>query len=97
MPWQPGQSGNPSGRPKSNPYAELMLEEYAREAVAVIVAELRSEDAKQRLAAAKDVLDRRYGRASQSIELGNKDGQPFAITRIEEVIVDPADRSPAGI
>jgi hypothetical protein len=96
MAWQPGQSGNPSGRPKSNPYAELMLEEYAKEAVAVLVAGIRSEDEKTRILAAKDILDRRHGKAAQGITLSGDETAPL-ITRIERVIVHASDKDGSGI
>jgi hypothetical protein len=73
-----------------------MLEEYAKEAVAVLVAGLRSEDEKTRIIAAKDILDRRHGKAAQGIILSGDPNNPV-VTRVEEVIVDPADRSPEGL
>lgn len=92
MAWQPGQSGNPGGRPKANPYMDKLLEEHALEAVNVILTAMRSDDEKMRVQAAKEVLDRKYGKPAQTIDHGNKDGEPFeTLSRIERAIVDPSN------
>jgi hypothetical protein len=60
IPFPKGKSGNPGGRPKG---IAAKAREYADRALDVIAEALADEDAKVRLAAAKEVLDRGYGKA----------------------------------
>jgi hypothetical protein len=48
-----------------------------------------SENDSARIAAAKELLDRGYGKSTQAVEMSGKDGDPIAITKIERVIVNP--------
>ena len=65
-----GESGNPAGRPAVDPKAKRMLKEAAPEAVRLLISVMESEAAplKDRREAAKTILDRVYGTASQPIE-----------------------------
>ena len=67
MPFQPGQSGNPSGRPKQDPAIRALARENAEKALGVFIADLESDDAKIRQGAAKEILDRAYGKPAQAI------------------------------
>ena len=58
-PFKPGQSGNPGGRPKG---LAAKAREYADRALEVIAEALEDADPKVRLAAAKEVFDRGYGK-----------------------------------
>lgn len=58
-PFKPGQSGNPGGRPKG---LAAKAREYADRALEVIAEALEDVDPKVRLAAAKEVFDRGYGK-----------------------------------
>lgn len=84
MPFQPGQSGNPGGRPKG----ESALKEAARlqtePSIAVVVAALSDADARVRLKAAEILLDRGWGRPGQAVELSGPDGGPVeTVTRFK--------------
>ena len=59
-PFQPGQSGNPGGRPKG---IAAIARAHTDKAVDVLVKAMDDDDARVRVAAAKEVLDRGYGKA----------------------------------
>lgn len=57
--FKPGQSGNPSGRPKG---IAAKAREHTDSALATLVAGLEDESGKVRIAAANALLDRAYGK-----------------------------------
>lgn len=69
MPFAPGQSGNPGGRPKENAKVKALAGEYTEEAIGVLAAVMRDPEAKpgERRAAATDLLDRAWGKPAQAI------------------------------
>jgi len=85
-PWQPGQSGNPAGRPKhrviSEDIAEVLDEEVssgltkghkiAQKLVAMAMA--------GNMAAIKEILDRTEGRPKQAIEHNGIDGSAILLS-----------------
>lgn len=58
--WMPGQSGNPGGRPKG---IAAIARQHTDKAVDVLVAAMDEDDPRVRVAAAKEILDRGYGKA----------------------------------
>ena len=66
--FQRGQSGNPGGRPKLPAEMREMFRAKAPEAFEVLSRHLQSPDAKVAIAAATQILDRAYGRPTQSID-----------------------------
>ncbi|GEP04042.1 DUF5681 domain-containing protein [Methylobacterium oxalidis] len=70
MPFQPGQSGNPGGRPKASARVRDAAREHTERAIEVLVAIMTSEDAATaaRVAAASAILDRGYGKPTQPVD-----------------------------
>lgn len=71
-PWlfKPGQSGNPGGRSKG---IAAIAREHKDKCIQVLAEALESDDAKTRIAAAKELLDRGYGKAiAMSADVTNR-------------------------
>jgi hypothetical protein len=90
------QSNNPRGRPKgalnkaTKEIKELALP-YAPDAVGILAGLMRSADSSSaRVAAAKELLDRAYGKAPQALD-GDGKGGPI---KVEHVVrwLPPTDR-----
>lgn len=70
-PFKPGQSGNPSGRPKVVSHIRDLAQKHGEEALKTVVALMRSEDERVALAAAQVVLDRAYGKPIQQVDVND--------------------------
>ena len=74
--FRPGQSGNPSGRPKKNPDAMAILKAAVPEAARKLVELLECGNTKIEAQAATAILDRVWGKPTQCQEVhmeGNMD------------------------
>ena len=77
MPFQPGQSGNPGGRPKGEGRVREAAREHTETAVGVLVAAMSDEDSRVRIKAAEVLLDRGWGRPPQAVTVdGDGEGGP---------------------
>ncbi len=91
MAFQPGQSGNPGGRPKASARVRDAAREHTESAIEVLVSIMTNTDAATaaRVAAASAILDRGYGKPTQPID---GDGEGGAIpTGITVTFVKPTD------
>jgi hypothetical protein len=68
--WKKGQSGNPGGRPREIGYLRELARERTEEAIETLAdVMLNGESDSARVAAATALLDRGYGRPSQTVEV----------------------------
>ena len=81
MPFAPGQSGNPGGRPKDNGRIKALARKHDEAAIATLAEIMNSPDAKpgERVAAANALLDRGHGKPAQTIG-GDPEGAPVAMS-----------------
>ena len=95
-PFQPGQSGNPNGRPKSRPFKDALERALSaagadKDLLDNVAAALVSKASEGDVPAIKEIADRLDGKVTQPLS-GDEDGPPIKFTRIERVIVDPKNR-----
>lgn len=68
--WKPGQSGNPGGRPKG---IGAKAREHTDKALEILVEGMSDKDARVRVAAAKEILDRGWGKSlTMTADVSNK-------------------------
>jgi hypothetical protein len=69
MPFQPGQSGNPGGRPKETAEVRQLAREHTAEIIERLLFWVRSDNPRASVAACQALLDRGYGKPSQELEI----------------------------
>jgi hypothetical protein len=79
--FKPGQSGNPGGRPKKDKQVEEILKAASADAARRLVELKDSPDEKIALAAAREILDRVYGKSAVKADLnvGSEDGRSVMV------------------
>ena len=88
----PGQSGNPTGRPKIPADVREAIKAACPKAVDVLVAMLDSKKEAYRLEAAKTLLDRGYGKPTQMQDISlDVSGGMDMTAQIRKVLLDVDD------
>lgn len=67
-PFQPGQSGNPGGRPKVIESIRDAARNLGDKALGVLAGALESDDERARIVAANSLLDRGFGKSASAVE-----------------------------
>lgn len=85
--WQPGQSGNPGGRPK----ADYRIKELAKEKTEIALNTLahiceHGESESARVSAAEALLNRGWGKPTQPVS-GDDEMPPLQVHKIERVLI----------
>lgn len=96
-PFQPGQSGNPNGRPKTRPFKDALQKALKaigddKDALEMVASALVSKAAMGDVPAIKELADRLDGKVTQPIGGDDEADAIKVISKIERVIVDPKNR-----
>lgn len=78
--FEPGQSGNPGGRPKENNEVKALARALGIEAIEKLAQLMRGDDPRVASSAAQALLDRGFGKPSQSVEMSGPDGGPVEVS-----------------
>jgi hypothetical protein len=98
MKWVKGVSGNPGGRPKLELSVRELAQQYSTEALETLVHVMRTGKPGDRITAANAVLDRAYGRPTQSVEMsGDRSTLVDLLVSLNNshAVSDPATGSPS--
>ncbi len=91
MKFEKGKSGNPGGRPKENADVKAAARLHGIAAINKLLELMNGNDNRISVTAAQAILDRGFGKPSQSMTLSGEDDKP-PVTIVERVIVYPKDR-----
>lgn len=87
--FKPGQSGNPKGRPKKPFDPKDFAKAHGKEAFERVIELIKSRDPKIALAAAKEVLDRAYGKVSYADDSSDARGVTINIMKLNDQAEQP--------
>jgi hypothetical protein len=85
-PFEPGQSGNPGGRPKMPEELKVAMRGLADTAIKVLREAMEGPDPRARILAANTVLDRGYGKATQPIVAEGVDASRAHLDALREIM-----------
>lgn len=86
-PFRKGQSGNPSGRPKTIKEVRDLAREEAPRAFRRVVKLIDSDDERVAFVAAQEVLNRAYGKPSQQVEVRRQVLSDLSDAELEAILV----------
>jgi hypothetical protein len=93
MKFRKGESGNPGGRPKVLAEIQVLARQHAPSAIAELARlALKAKSETARIAAIRELLDRGYGRARQSMEVAAPAGDPLYLLRLMLEEIDVIER-----
>ena len=95
-PFRPGHSGNPGGRPKDENEVRNLARRHSRRALERLIELIDSEDQRVALAAAKEVLDRAYGKPKQEDDRDHDGGLTIRIVRFGDNLLETASVQGSG-
>ncbi len=85
--FQPGVSGNPSGRPKEAAEVKTLARAHSQEAVTRLVDLMRSSaDERTIIAACNSILDRGLGKPAQAIVGGDEEDSPLRVDGVLRLV-----------
>ncbi len=86
--FQPGQSGNPGGRPAGEAKVRSAAQEHTEAAIGVLASALSDPDPRVQIKAAEVLLDRGWGKATQPVT--GEDGGPVEVKNLLIEFVRPS-------
>ena len=95
-PFRPGHSGNPGGRPKDENEVRNLARRHSRRALERLIELIDSVDQRVALAAAKEVLDRAYGKPKQQDDRDHDGGLTIRIVRFGDNLLETASVPGSG-
>lgn len=81
MPFAPGQSGNPSGRPAVDPELRDAARKHTKRAIEILAKWMEGNDPRASVAACSQLLDRGYGKPAQAITGADGDNELKIVIR----------------
>ncbi|OJY77507.1 MAG: hypothetical protein BGP12_03010 [Rhodospirillales bacterium 70-18] len=99
QPWQPGQSGNPGGRPNAVREALRLAREASPDAMRTLIAMMTdpSEDSRARIVAATHILDRAMGKPKEPPPDDKIDAPDISSAEARARIIERIERISAGL
>jgi len=95
MPFEPGKSGNPGGRPKENAEVKRLAQSHGPRAIERLAELMNGDDPRVAVAASQAILDRGFGKPVQAI-VGDDEHDPIRIAKVAREIVRPNPANPDG-
>lgn len=87
-----GVSGNPSGRPKDHLKLKNLCAEHGPRAVQILVEAMENApEWSDRIKAAKEILDRGFGKPAQALDLSSDDGTGITVIIGGQTVVSGAE------